>query len=35
MVKKSVLAIGIDPVFADFTTPAGLTVEMVRHHIEA
>ena len=35
MTKKSVLAIGIDPAFADFTTLPGLTPELVRHHIEA
>lgn len=35
MTRKSVLAIGIDPAFADFTTLPGLTPELVRHHIEA
>ena len=35
MNRKSVLAIGIDPAFADFTTLPGLTAELVRHHIEA
>jgi len=35
MRRKSVLAIGIDPVFADFTTLPGLTPELVRHYIDA
>jgi hypothetical protein len=35
MARKSVLAIGIDPAFADFTTLPGLTPELVRHHIDA
>ena len=35
MGRKSVLAIGIDPVFADFTTLPGLTPELVRHYIDA
>jgi hypothetical protein len=34
MRRKSVLAIGIDPVFADFTTLPGLTPELVRHYID-
>jgi hypothetical protein len=34
MGRKSVLAIGIDPVFADFTTLPGLTPELVRHYID-
>lgn len=34
MRRKSVLAIGIDPVFADFTTLPDLTPELVRHHID-
>jgi hypothetical protein len=34
MGRKSVLAIGIDPAFADFTTLPGLTPELVRDHIE-
>jgi hypothetical protein len=33
MGRKSALAIGIDPVFADFTTLPGLTPELVRHYI--
>lgn len=35
MGQKSVLAIGIDPLFADFTNLPGLTPELVRHHIDA
>lgn len=35
MPGKSVLAIGIDPAFVDFTTLPGLTPEMVRAHIGA
>jgi len=35
MPRRSVLAIGIDPAFADFTTLPGLTPELVRHHIDA
>jgi hypothetical protein len=35
MPRKSVLAIGIDPAFADFTTMPGLTPELVRNHIDA
>ena len=34
MPRKSVLAIGVDPAFADLTTLPGLTAEMVRNHIE-
>lgn len=34
MRRKSVLAIGIDPVFADFATLPGLTPELVRHYID-
>jgi hypothetical protein len=35
MAKKSVLAIGIDPAVADFTTLPGLTPELVRNYIDA
>lgn len=35
MAKKSVLAIGIDPAFADFTTLSGLTPELIRSYIDA
>ena len=35
MQRKSVLAIGIDPAFADFTALPGLTPELVRHYIDA
>jgi hypothetical protein len=35
MARKSVLAIGIDPAFADFTTLSGLTPELVRSYIDA
>jgi hypothetical protein len=35
MGRKSVLAIGIDPAFADFTTHPGLTPELVKNHIDA
>ena len=35
MPGKSVLAIGIDPAFVDFTTLPGLTPELVRNHIDA
>ncbi|MCP4614959.1 MAG: hypothetical protein GY844_00855 [Bradyrhizobium sp.] len=35
MTRKSVLAIGIDPAFADLTTLPGLTPELVRYHIDA
>ena len=35
MTKKAVLAIGIDPVFLDFTTLPQFTPEMFRSHIEA
>jgi hypothetical protein len=35
MTKKTVLAIGIDPVFLDFTTLPQFTPEMFRSHIDA
>ena len=35
MVKKSVLAIGIEPALVDFSAFPGLTVELVRNYIEA
>ena len=35
MARKSVLAIGVDPAFADFTTLSGLTPELVRSYIDA
>lgn len=35
MTKKSVLAIGIDPAFADFTAFPQLTPELIRSHIDA
>jgi hypothetical protein len=35
MAKKSVLAIGIDPAFADTTTFPEFTLELIRHHIDA
>src|SRR5689334_83406 len=35
MPGKSVLAIGIDPAFADFTKMPGLTPVLVRNHIDA
>jgi hypothetical protein len=35
MAKKSVLAIGIDPAVADFTTLPGLTPVLVRSYIDA
>ena len=34
MARKSVLAVGIDPVFADFTALPGLTPELLRHYID-
>jgi hypothetical protein len=35
MAKRSVLAIGVDPAVADFTTLSGLTPELVRSYIDA
>jgi hypothetical protein len=35
MAKKSVLAIGIDPAFADFSAFPNLTPELVRSYIDA
>ena len=35
MTKKTVLAIGIEPSFADFGAVPGLTPELVRNYIEA
>src|SRR6266536_2496309 len=35
MAKKSVLAIGIDPAFADYTAFPQLTPELIRHYIDA
>ena len=35
MAKKSILAIGLDPAFVDFTPFPNLTPELVRHHIDA
>jgi hypothetical protein len=35
MTKKSVLAIGIDPAFADFATFPNLTPELIRSYIDA
>ena len=35
MGRKSVLAIGIDPAFADLTKLPGLTPDLVRNHIDA
>ena len=35
MAKKTVLAIGIDPSFVDFSAFLGLTAELVGNHIEA
>jgi len=35
MAKKTVLAIGIEPGFVDFSAFPGLSVDLVRNHIEA
>ncbi len=35
MMKKTVLAIGIDPSLVDFSAFPGLTPELVRNYIEA
>jgi hypothetical protein len=35
MTKKTVLAIGIEPSFVDFSAFPGLTTELVRSYIEA
>src|SRR4051812_48391771 len=35
MANKTVLAIGIEPAFADFSAMPGLTAEMVRNYIDA
>ena len=35
MTKKTVLAIGIEPGFVDFSALPGLSVELVRNYIEA
>jgi hypothetical protein len=35
MAKKTVLAIGIEPAFADFGALPGLTPELIRNYIEA
>ena len=35
MTKRTVLAIGIEPSFADFDALPGLTPELVRNYIEA
>jgi hypothetical protein len=35
MTKKSVLAIGLDPAFVDFSAFPNLTPELVRHYIDA
>jgi hypothetical protein len=35
MANRSVLAIAVDPAFADFTTLSGLTPELVRSYIDA
>ena len=35
MSKKAILAIGLDPAFADFSQSPGLTPELMRHYIDA